>query len=59
MTLRKRPVAIRLVMRVFFVAGLLALGYATYVVIDATAYDAIEHRRLEQMAPHPAAQAEV
>jgi sortase A len=38
--------AVRLVARVLLIAGLLALGYAAYVVIDAKAYQAIEQRRL-------------
>jgi sortase A len=39
--------AARLVARVLLTAGLLAVGYAAYVVIDAKAYQAIEHRRFE------------
>jgi sortase A len=37
----------RLVARVLLTAGLLALGYAAYVVIHAHAYQAIEQRRFE------------
>jgi sortase A len=44
--------------RVFLAAGLLALGYAAYVVADAKAYQAIELRRFElarrDVAPAPA-----
>jgi sortase A len=36
---------------VLLVIGLLALGYAAYVVIDERAYQAIEHRRLEHARP--------
>ena len=36
-------------------AGLLALGYAVYVVIDAKAYQAIEHRRFERARQDAAA----
>jgi sortase A len=39
--------AARLAARLFLAAGILALGYAAYVVIDAQAYQAIEHRRFE------------
>ena len=39
--------AARLAARVLLTAGLLALGYAAYVVIDAKAYQAIEHRRFD------------
>jgi len=34
---------------VFLVAGLLALGYVAYVVVDAKAYQAIEQRRFEDL----------
>jgi sortase A len=34
--------------RVLFAAGLLALGYAAYVVVDAKAFQATEQRRFEQ-----------
>jgi sortase A len=51
--------AVRIVARVLFVAGLLALGYVTYVVIDAMAYQAIEHRQLEMASPKAAARAVV
>jgi sortase A len=49
--------AVRLVARVLLIAGLLALGYAAYVVIDANAYQAIEQRRFHDTraaasAPH-------
>lgn len=58
MTMTRRiGAAIWLVIRVLFVAGLIALAYATYVVIDAMAYQAIEHRRLEQVAPDAVGQA--
>ena len=40
--------AVRLVARVLLIAGLLALGYAAYVVIDAQAYQAIEQRRFHE-----------
>ena len=39
--------AARRIARVFLAAGLLAFGYAAYVVIDATAYQTIERRRFE------------
>ena len=35
--------------RVLLTAGVIALGYAAYVVIDATAYQALEHRRFERV----------
>jgi len=39
--------------RALLAAGLLALSYAAYVVIDAQAYQAIEHRQFERDAvPH-------
>ncbi len=44
----------RLVAQTFFTAGLLALGYAAYVVIDAKAYQTIEQRRFEQTRPDAA-----
>ena len=34
---------------VFLAAGLLALGYVAYVVVDAKAYQAIEQRRFEDL----------
>ena len=37
----------RLLARVFLAAGILALGYALFVVIAASVYQAIEHRRFE------------
>jgi sortase A len=40
--------AARLVARVLVITGLLALGYAAYVVIDTKAYQAIEQKRFEQ-----------
>jgi len=40
--------AARRVARVFLAAGLLALGYAAYIVVDAKAYQAIEQRRFER-----------
>jgi sortase A len=43
--------AVRLVARVLLIAGLLALGYAAYVVIDANAYQAIEQRRFHDARP--------
>ncbi|HVC19840.1 MAG TPA: class D sortase [Vicinamibacterales bacterium] len=44
---------------VFLAAGLLALGYAAYVVVDAKAYQAIEQHRFEQARADPARQAVV
>ncbi len=46
--------AARVAAGVFFAGGLLALGYAAYVVIDAKAYQAIEHRRFERARTDPA-----
>jgi sortase A len=40
--------AARRVARVLLAAGLLALGYAAYIVVDAKAYQAIEQRRFER-----------
>lgn len=40
--------AMRWTARLFLAAGLLALGYAAYVVVDARAYEAAEQRRFEQ-----------
>ena len=34
--------------RVLLVAGLLALGYATYIVVDAKRYQAVEEQRFEE-----------
>jgi sortase A len=47
--------AVRLVARVLLTAGLLALGYAAYVVIHAHAYQAIEQRRFEETRPDASA----
>ena len=47
--------AARLVARVLLIAGLLALGYAAYVVIDTKAYQAIEQTRFEQARQDAAA----
>jgi sortase A len=41
---------------VFLAAGLLALGYVAYVVIEANAYQAIELRRFEHARTVPAAE---
>ena len=38
---------LRSTVRLLLTAGLLALGYGAYVVIDAKAYQAIEQRRFE------------
>src|SRR5471030_1797301 len=48
--------AARQAARVLLAAGLVALGYAAYVVTDATAYQAIEQNRFEH-ARHSAAAA--
>jgi sortase A len=45
----------RLVARVLLTAGFLALGYAAYVIIDAKAYQAIEHRRFDEARPDTSA----
>jgi sortase A len=50
---------VRVVVRGLFIAGLLALGYVTYIVIDAKAYQAIEHRQLERARPNADARAVV
>jgi len=59
----RTPRAVPLVARVLLTAGLLALAYAAYIVIDAQAYQAIEHRRLEDAradaSPAPAVPAMV
>ena len=47
--------AARLVARVLLIAGLLALWYAAYVVIDTKAYQAIEQTRFEQARQDAAA----
>jgi len=47
------PRALRLAARVFLAAGLLALAYAAYVVIDARVYQTLEHRRFETVQPEP------
>jgi len=47
--------AARLVARVLLITGLLALGYAAYVVIDTKAYQAIEQKRFEQARQDAAA----
>jgi hypothetical protein len=46
----------RVVVRVLCIVGLLALGYATYVVFHAK-YQAIEHQQLERASPNVAARA--
>lgn len=46
--------AARLVAQTLCTAGLLVLGYAAYVMIDAKAYQAIERRRFEQTRPDAA-----
>jgi len=51
--------AVRLVARVLLIAGLLALGYAAYVVIEAKAYQAIEQRRFHDARPDVAASSAV
>ncbi len=51
--------AARIVARVLLAAGLLALGYVAYVVIDAKDYQAIEHRRLEDARANVSAVAAV
>jgi hypothetical protein len=53
-TVSGRHRAARLVAQTLFTAGLLVLGYAAYVVIDAKAYQAIERRRFEQTRPDAA-----
>jgi sortase A len=40
---------------VLLAAGLIALGYAAYVVVDARAYQAIEQRRFERLRGNAAA----
>ena len=45
----------RLVSHVLLAAGLLALGYTAYVVVDAKAYQAIEQKRFEQARRNAAA----
>jgi sortase A len=47
--------AARLVARVLLITGLLALGYAAYVVIDTKAYQAIEQKGFEQARQDAAA----
>jgi sortase A len=47
--------AARLVARVLLTAGLLALGYAAYVVVDTKAYQAIQWKRFEQARQDAAA----
>ena len=49
--MRRLRLAARLIAPVFLVAGLLSLGYAAYVVIDAQAYQLTERRRLEHAQP--------
>jgi sortase A len=44
--------AARYAARVLLAVGLLALGYAAYVVVDAKAFQAIERRRLEVSTTH-------
>jgi sortase A len=41
--------------RVLLTSGLLSLGYVAYVVIDATAYQAIEQQRFEDAGPNASA----
>jgi len=41
--------AARLAARALLAAGLLALGYATYVVLDARRYQAVEEQRFEEL----------
>jgi sortase A len=51
--------AVRLVGRVLLAAGFLALGYVAYIIMDAKAYQAIEHRRFEEPRPNAPAVAAV
>jgi sortase A len=44
---------------VLLTAGFLALGYVAYVIMDAKAYQAIEHRRFEEPRPNAPAVAVV
>jgi sortase A len=48
--------AVRVAAGLFLAAGLLALGYAAYIVTDAKTYQAIEQRRFEQARPDAPAQ---
>ena len=47
--------AARFTASVFLTTGLLALGYVAHVVIDAKAYQALEHRRFEEVRSNLAA----
>jgi hypothetical protein len=47
----------RVVVGVLCIAGLLVLGYVTYVVVDAKIYRPIEHRQLEKASPSAVARA--
>jgi sortase A len=50
----RMPLFVRWAARLLLAAGVLALGYAAYVVTDARAYQAIEQKRFEQWATEPA-----
>jgi sortase A len=53
-----RRTAARITAGVFLTTGLLALGYVAHVVMDVKAYQALEHRRFEEVrANAPAAPA--
>jgi sortase A len=48
---RKRAVTLRVASYFFLVLGILALGYAGYVVLDAHAYQAYEQAKFENVSP--------
>lgn len=48
---KSRTLLLRAAYYVFLVGGILGLGYAAYVVVDARAYQAVEESRLSHMSP--------
>ena len=48
---KSRPWLLRTAYFIFLTLGVFALGYATYVVVDAHAYQAIEESRLSSVRP--------
>ena len=44
--------AARHIARALLIAGILAVGYVAYVVIDAHAYQKIEHRQFQDVSTH-------
>lgn len=50
---KSRALLLRAAYYIFLIGGILGLGYAGYVVVDAQAYQAIEESRLPEIRPSP------